>query len=37
MDFHSIWIKVAEELVAECISLYHLPSTMQANIKKEMV
>ena len=29
MDFHSIWIKVAEELVAECINLYQLPKSMQ--------
>lgn len=36
MDFHSIWIKVAEELVAECISLYHLPSTMRQTLLKEI-
>ncbi|MHC8671078.1 HAD family hydrolase [Bacillus cereus] len=36
MDFHSIWIKVAEELVAECISLYHLPSTMRQTLLEEI-
>ena len=36
MDFHSIWIKVAEELVAECINLYELPKSMQPTLLKEM-
>ncbi|KAA0787827.1 HAD family hydrolase [Bacillus sp. BB56-3] len=36
MDFHSIWIKVAEELVAECISLYHLPSTIGQTLLEEI-
>ncbi|MGE6598421.1 MULTISPECIES: HAD family hydrolase [Bacillus] len=36
MDFHSIWIKVAEELVAECINLYQLPESMQQVILKEI-
>ena len=34
MDFHSIWIKVAEELVAECINLYELPKSMQPTLLK---
>ncbi|UPJ16880.1 HAD family hydrolase [Bacillus cereus] len=36
MDFHSIWIKVAEELVVECISLYHLPSTIGQTLLEEI-
>lgn len=36
MDFHSIWIKVAEELVAECINLYQLPKSMQQDLLKEI-
>ncbi len=36
MDFHSIWIKVAEELVAECINLYELPKSMQPTLLKEI-
>ena len=36
MDFHSIWIKVAEELVAECIKLYQLPQSMQPTLLKEI-
>ncbi|KAA0742798.1 HAD family hydrolase [Bacillus sp. AY3-1] len=36
MDFHSIWIKVAEELVAECIKLYQLPQSMQQALLKEI-
>lgn len=36
MDFHSIWIKVAEELVAEFIKLYQLPESMQQALLKEI-
>ncbi|MDH4422816.1 MULTISPECIES: HAD family hydrolase [Bacillus] len=36
MDFHSIWIKVAEELVADCIKLYQLPESMQQGLLKEI-
>ncbi|KFN04025.1 HAD family hydrolase [Bacillus clarus] len=36
MDFHSIWIKVAEELVAECIDLYHLSDSLQPTLLKEI-
>ncbi|HDR7794840.1 TPA: HAD family hydrolase [Bacillus luti] len=36
MDFHSIWIKVAEELVADCIKLYKLPWSMQQALLKEI-
>lgn len=28
MDFYLIWIKVVEEFVVECISLYYLLSIM---------
>ena len=37
MDFHSIWIKVAEELVAEYIKLYQLPQSMQPTLLKRSV
>lgn len=36
MDFHSIWIKVAEELVAELIELHQLPQSLQATILEEI-
>ncbi|MBY0598095.1 HAD family hydrolase [Bacillus bingmayongensis] len=36
MDFHSIWIKVAEELVTELIELYHLPQSLQLTLLKEI-
>lgn len=36
MDFHSIWIKVAEELVAEYIKLYQLPQSMRPTLLKEI-
>ncbi|MBJ8026810.1 MULTISPECIES: HAD family hydrolase [Bacillus cereus group] len=36
MDFHSIWIKVAEELVAELIELHQLPQSLQLTILGEI-
>lgn len=36
MDFHSIWIKVAEELVAELIELHQLPQSLQVTILEEI-
>ncbi|WIY61648.1 HAD family hydrolase [Bacillus arachidis] len=36
MDFHSIWIKVAEELVVEFVQLYKLPASLQDVLLQEI-
>ncbi|MEN1938448.1 HAD family hydrolase [Paenibacillus sp. 102] len=36
MDFHSIWIKVAEELVSEFVQSYKLPESLQGSLLKEI-
>ncbi|MGF9963787.1 HAD family hydrolase [Bacillus rhizoplanae] len=36
MDFHSIWVKVAEEVVAELIRTYKLPTTLQTTLLQEI-
>ncbi|HEK9101647.1 HAD family hydrolase [Bacillus pfraonensis] len=36
MDFHSIWIKVAEELVAELVELHRLPQSLRLTILEKI-
>lgn len=36
MDFHSIWVKVAEELVAQLIKVYNLPQSLQQTLLHEI-